>query len=63
VIPAGYGMIYNHSNKANAGWRSNEESMTFEFYATREINPGEEIFTYYGDVDYWNDGRTNTKII
>jgi len=63
VIPAGYGMLYNHSSKANAGWRSIEENMTFEFFATREIDPGEEIFTYYGDVDYWNDGRADTTII
>ena len=62
VIPAGYGMIYNHSSTPNAAWISNEETKTFIFYATKEIQPSEEIFTYYGDVNYWSDGRTNTDI-
>jgi hypothetical protein len=63
VVPAGYGMMYNHNNDANALWRSNEENKTFEFFAIKQINPNEEIFTYYGDVNYWNDGRTNTEVI
>ena len=62
VIPAGYGMIYNHSNTPNATWISNEETKTFMFYATKEIQTNEEIFTYYGDVNYWSDGRTNTDV-
>ena len=27
------------------------------------INPDEEIFVFYGDDSYWNDGRTHTEII
>ena len=62
VIPAGYGMIYNHSSTPNATWISNEQTKTFMFYATKEIQQNEEIFTYYGDVNYWIDGRENTDI-
>jgi SET domain-containing protein len=57
VIPWGYGALYNHSDNANANWRSNVENGTFEFYATEEILPGQEIFTWYGDDNYWNHGR------
>jgi hypothetical protein len=39
------------------------ENDSFEFYAVKEINPNEEIFVYYGDVSYWNDGRTHTNIV
>ena len=39
------------------------ENETFEFVANRDIQPDEEIFTYYGGVDYWNDGRNNTEVI
>ena len=62
VVPTGYGMLYNHSDKPNSNWRSNSENNTFEFYATKQINPNEEILTYYGDMSYWNDGRVHTNI-
>ena len=62
VLPWGYGSLYNHSNEANAYWRSNLENETFEFVANRVINKDEEICTYYGGVDYWADGRTETKV-
>ena len=63
VIPWGYGCVYNHSNQPNATWRSNLENETFEFYAVTNIQPNEEIFTYYGGVDYWEDGRTKTNVL
>ena len=62
VVGLGYASLYNHSDDANAAWRSNLEKETFEFYAIKEILPGEEIFVYYGDVNYWNDGRTHVHI-
>lgn len=62
VIPTGYGMLYNHSDNPNALWRSDLVNNTFEFYAVKEINPTEEILIYYGDVNYWNDGRTNINV-
>ena len=63
VVTAGFGMLYNHSNNANANWRSNFDTNSFEFFATKDINPGDEIFVWYGDMSYWNDGRNHTNII
>jgi SET domain-containing protein len=63
VISVGFSLLYNHNDTPNAGWRSNMETNCFEFYALREINKDEEIFIYYGGSEYWNDGRTNIKII
>ena len=63
IVPTGYGMLYNHSDNPNASWRSNLENNTFEFYAIKQINPNEEIFTYYGDMSYWGDGRTHNNVI
>ena len=63
VIAWGWGSLYNHSENSNASWRSNFINNTFEFYAIRDIQPNEEIFVYYGGVDYWNDGRTHTNVI
>jgi SET domain-containing protein len=54
VVSGGYGMFYNHSEKASAAWRSNKENNTFEFYALREIEKGEEILVYYGSEEYWD---------
>jgi len=33
---------------------SNKENNTFEFYALREIEKGEEILVYYGSEEYWD---------
>ena len=63
VFPLGYGGLYNHSENANAYWISNLENKTFQFISHREIKKGEEIFTWYGDVNYWNDGRTHTPVV
>ena len=62
VVAWGYGSLYNHSTEPNADWRENFENGTFEFYATKDINVGEEIFIYYGGVDYWNDGRNHVDV-
>lgn len=63
VLAWGYGSLYNHSENPNAHWRSNLDRDTFEFVANRNIEEGEEIFVWYGNVDYWQDGRSNTKVI
>jgi SET domain-containing protein len=63
VVTLGYGSLYNHSNNANAYWVSDLENKTFKFISNREIKKDEEIFVWYGDVSYWNDGRTYTNVI
>lgn len=62
VVAWGYGSLYNHSNDANADWRDNLENGTFDFYAIKDIKKGEEIFIYYGGVDYWSDGRNHIDV-
>lgn len=54
VMPFGCGGIYNHSDDPNARWIADEEKSTFRFLALRDIQPNEEIFTYYGPAYYWN---------
>jgi len=63
VMPMGFAAYYNHSNNANAGWYTDVENDIFVFTTNRFIKKDEEIFTYYGDVNYWNDGRSNTNIL
>ena len=63
VVPLGYGSLYNHSDNANSFWISDLENRTFKFISNREIKKGEEIFVWYGDIGYWNDGRTNTNVL
>lgn len=63
VLPLGYGCIYNHSNQPNANWDPHPNiDMIFCFYALRDIEKGEEIFTYYGDSKYW-EVRSHTNVI
>lgn len=63
VISLGYGSLYNHSNENNAIWYSDNSKRTFIFEAVRDIEAGEEIFTYYGPDTYWSDGRTHTEVL
>ena len=54
VLPLGWGAIYNHSNTPNAAWRSHPlNSRIYQWFALRDIYPDEEIFTYYGPSDYF----------
>ena len=63
VVSWGYGSLYNHSDPPNAYWISDVERRTFKFVASRDILPGEEIFVWYGDMNYWNDGRNHTSVV
>lgn len=58
VVVLGYGFLYNHNNQNNADWRDGEP-MTFEFFATKDIEPGEEIFINYGGPEYFNQRPIN----
>src|SRR5581483_3232739 len=47
VLPLGFGPIYNSSNtRNNAGWQMKES--TFLFRAEKDIQPDEEVRTFYG---------------
>lgn len=54
VIPLGFGCIYNHSDNPNADWFDHPEWKAFNFVALKDIEPGEEICTYYGGEEYWS---------
>lgn len=48
TICLGFGSIFNHSDdNFNADWQTDTVHMKFIFYALRDIEPGEEIFTNY----------------
>ena len=53
VLPLGYGCIYNHNDKNNAFWRDHPEHKAFQFVAKRDIQPGEEICTWYGNKEFY----------
>jgi SET domain-containing protein len=63
VIGLGNASLYNHSNNANAEWESDVQKGTFKFISTKEIKKDEEIFIYYGDENYWDDGRAHIDLI
>ena len=62
VVPLGYASLYNHSSTPNAYWYSVYEERVFLFIASNDIEVGEEIFIYYGDENYWNDGRNRIEV-
>ena len=62
VIALGYGSLFNHSDTPNTIWNSDNEKETLVFIASRQIKKGEEIFIYYGDENYWADGRSHVEV-
>jgi SET domain-containing protein len=47
-ICLGFGSIFNHSDfNWNADWETDTKMNKFIFFAVKDINPGEEIFTNY----------------
>jgi len=62
VIPFGNGCIYNHKDDNNAIWRDHPRYKAFQFVAVKSIHPGEEICTYYGGDDYWDERSYINKL-
>ena len=53
ALPLGYACIYNHSDNANASWRTDTMNRLFVFFTVSEIKKDDEIRTYYGSDSYW----------
>ncbi len=52
AILLGYGMLFNHSYDPNATYEINFDNETFDFFAYKDIEAGEEILiNYNGEVD------------
>ncbi|MCM3585859.1 SET domain-containing protein [Mesobacillus maritimus] len=52
AILLGYGMLFNHSYTPNATYEINFANHTFDFFAYKDIQAGEEILiNYNGDED------------
>lgn len=49
VIVLGFGSIYNHSDQPNARYMMDYKQQSMDFFATRDIKAGEEIFVNYRD--------------
>jgi SET domain-containing protein len=62
IIALGYGSLYNHSETPNATWEDDLEKETIRFIALKPIGKDEEIVTYYGDENYWSDGRSHIDL-
>ena len=53
LLMMGHGMLYNHSDEANASWEIDDDNRFVRFYATKDIAAGQEIVHDYGS-DYWD---------
>ena len=60
VLALGLGGIFNHSKDNNAHWINHPKiEHVFRFIALRNIAPGEEVCTSYGDASYWESQEAN----
>lgn len=62
ALPLGYGCIYNHSDDANASWRTDTINKLFVFFTLSDIKKNDEIRTYYGSDSYWSAHPNIKKI-
>jgi uncharacterized protein len=62
VMPLGFSGFYNHSDTPNAFWYTDVNNEIFIFKSSRFIEKDNEILIYYGDDNYWEDGRKNTVV-
>jgi SET domain-containing protein len=62
VLGLGYSSFYNHSENPNAEWTDTKGQKSFDFYALRNIEVGEEITVYYGDSSYWESTGQKLEI-
>ena len=53
LLMMGHGMLYNHSEKANASWEIDDDNRFVRFYATKDVAAGDEILHDYGS-QYWD---------
>ena len=52
AMALGYGSLYNHAYQPNADYAMDFETNTIDFFALRDIEPGEEILVNYnGSAD------------
>lgn len=66
AILLGYGMLFNHSYRANADYEIDFDNHFFNFFAHRDIKAGEEILiNYNGEPDndelLWFDKEDEEK--
>ncbi|MEK7063305.1 MAG: SET domain-containing protein [Patescibacteria group bacterium] len=47
AVALGYGSLYNHSYSPNAKYKKLDEEKCINFYAIRDIAPGDEILVNY----------------
>lgn len=62
VLPMGFACYYNHSEMPNAFWYTDDQNEIFVFKSNKRIEKDEEILVYYGNINYWNDGRTRIHL-
>ena len=59
VLVLGYGMLYNHSDDPNLEYDQDDAGVV-TFFATRTIEPDEELTITYGSE--WWEGRGRTPV-
>ena len=59
VLVLGYGMLYNHSDDPNLEYDQDDAGVV-TFFATRAIEPDEELTITYGSE--WWEGRGRTPV-
>jgi hypothetical protein len=60
AVVFGYGSVYNHNNQPNLSYTVDPASKSMQYYAKREIAPGEELTVTYGK-DWFHSRGTATK--
>lgn len=58
-IGLGYGSLYNHSQTPNVAWYVDGVNYTQNYYTLRDIDAGEELFSFYNEMIAFPENENN----
>lgn len=58
-IGLGYGCLYNHSQTPNVAWYVDGLNYTQNYYTLRDIDAGEELFSFYNENISFPENENN----
>jgi len=63
LLALGYGSIFNHSDSPNVDYRIDKPNLTVNYYASKGVEKGEELFIYYGASLWFEDVNAKKSAI
>ena len=61
LLALGVGSLFNHSRQPSLDYRIDHNSLIIQYFAARNVTPGEELTIYYGDKLWFEDTSSGSN--